>query len=81
MTKKEMIAKMQLQEAAAWLAFRQAHSEWGSADSITNRRRAEWCAISGMLEVVGIEADQKLPDNQAALELLIAKARARHDAA
>ena len=81
MTKKEMITKMHLREAAAWLAYRQAVKEWGDGDSITNRRRSEWCAVSGLLEAVGVEADQKLPDNQAALRLSIAEVRARQEAA
>ena len=81
MTKKEMITKMQLREAAAWLAFRQAVKEWGDQDSITKRRCAEWCALSGLLEDVGVAADQQLADNQAALAICIAEARARQQAA
>ena len=81
MTKKEMIAKMQLREAAAWLAFRQAVKEWGDQDSITKRRCAEWCALSALLEEVEVAVDHLLPDNQAAIAICIAEARARQEAA
>jgi hypothetical protein len=73
MTKKEMITKMQLIEAAAWLAYRQAVKEWGNGHSIANRRRSEWCAVSALVEEVGVKPDQWLPDNQAAFDIIHAK--------
>jgi len=69
MTKKQMIEKMQLLEAAAWLRFQETKTLWGSEDPITNRRRAAWCAVKDMMEEVGVPGDQQLPDNLAALSI------------
>ena len=80
MTKNQMIEKMQLLEAAAWLHFREAHEAWGSGDSITNKRRAAWCAVSGVLDEVGVAANQQLPDNLAALSICIREAAAKREA-
>jgi hypothetical protein len=73
MTKKEMIEKMQLVEAAAWLKFRTAHASMGQDHSITNRFRSEWCAIASVLQQVGVKADQWLPDNRAAFDIISAE--------
>ena len=75
MTKKLMIEKMQLKEAALWLAFRESYVEFGDDYRITNRKRSEWCAISSLLEEVGIEADHTLPDNQKAFGIIMQVAR------
>jgi hypothetical protein len=73
MTKKEMITKMQLVEAATWLAYRQAVKEWGQDHVITNRHRSEWCAVSTLLQQLGVKADQWLPDNRAAFDIIHAE--------
>ena len=75
MTKKLMVEKMQLKEAALWLAFRESYFEFGDDNQITNRKRSEWCTISSMLGELKIEADHKLPDNQKAFELMVQVAR------
>lgn len=80
MTKKEMIAKMQLLEAAAWLRFQETETLWGSEDPITNRRRAAWCAVKDILEEVGVTANQQLPDNLAALTICFNRAAAKLEA-
>ena len=81
MTKKEMITKLQLREAATWLAFRNAKLSRGDDDWFTNRLRSEWCAVNRTLEEVGVPADHQLLDNQAASELCMQESRAQRAAA
>jgi len=73
MTKKEMITKMQLIEAAAWLKFRTSHASWGQDHVITNRHRSEWSATASVLQQLGVKADQWLPDNRAAFDIIHAE--------
>ncbi len=80
MTKNQMIEKMQLLEAAAWLKFRTAHASMGQDHSITNRYRAAWCAVSSVLDEVGVAANQQLPDNLAALSICLREAEAKRTA-
>ena len=80
MTKKEMITKMQLIEAAAWLRFQETETLWGSEDPITNRRRAAWCALSSVMDELGVTANQQLPDNLAALTICVNRAAAKLEA-
>jgi len=69
MTKKQMIEKMQLLEAAAWLRFQETKTLWGSEEPITNKRRAAWCAVNHLMEELDVPRDHQLPDNRAALVL------------
>jgi hypothetical protein len=80
MTKKEMITKMQLLEAAAWLRFQETKTLRGSEDPITNRRRAAWCAVKDVMEEVGVTANPQLPDNLAALTICFNRAAAKREA-
>ena len=75
MTKKVMIEKMQLKEAALWLAFREASVTMGEDTAYVRRKRSEWCAVSSLMEELEIEADYKLPDNQKAFEIMVQVAR------
>lgn len=80
MTKKEMITKLQLREAATWLAFRNAKASRGDDDWFTNKLRSEWCAVNRTLEEVGVPADHQLPQNLEALELCMQESRERRAA-
>ena len=80
MTKKEMITKMQLLEAAAWLALRKATSTRGEDDWFTNRLRSEWCAVSRVMDEVGVAKDQRLPDNQEGLAISLRELAAKREA-
>ena len=75
MTKKLMVEKMQLKEAALWLAFRESYFEFGDDNQITNRKRSEWCTISSLLGELKIITDHTLLDNQKAFELIMQVAR------
>ncbi len=75
MTKKVMIEKMQLKEAALWLAFREAGVTMGEDTAYVRRRRSEWCAISTLMEELEIPTNHLLPDNQKALEIMMQVAR------
>jgi hypothetical protein len=71
MTKKAMIEKMQLKEAALWLAFREASVSMGEDTAYVRRRRSEWCAINTLMEELGIPTNHLLPDNQKAFEIMM----------
>ena len=75
MTKKLMIETMQLKEAALWLAFREAVVDMGEDSVCTNRRRSEWCAVSALMDELGILTNHLLPDNQKAMEICLKQAR------
>lgn len=75
MTKKAMIEKMQLKEAALWLAFREASVSMGEDTAYTHRKRSEWCAINRLMEELEIKSNHLLPDNEKALEICLKQAR------
>ena len=56
MTKKEMIQAIQVAEAQAWKDYRIARKVMGDDDSITAKRRSEWCAVYDLREALGIES-------------------------
>ena len=75
MTKKLMIEKMQLKEAALWLAFREAVVDMGEDTAYTRRRRSEWHSISILMDELKVPTDVTLPDNQKALEICLTQLR------
>ena len=76
MTKKQIIQAIQLEEAATFLAFKKACATWGPESSLAHSLRSEWIGVSNLLQRVGIVADYRLPDNQAATELIAAEVAA-----
>lgn len=56
MTKKQMVAAIQVAEARAWKDYRICRKHLGEDDSITARRRGEWSAIHELKEQLGIES-------------------------
>jgi len=75
MTKKAMIEKMQLKEAALWLAFREASVDMGEDTTYTRRKRSEWFDVRTMMEELEISSNHQLPDNEKALEICLKQAR------
>ena len=66
MTKKQMIATIQLEEAAAWLELRKAIYFFGREADVTQKSRREWSSIHALMEKLDIVSDFTLPDNQEA---------------
>ena len=56
MTKKQMVAAIQLAEAKAWKDYRISRKHFGEDDAITSRHRNEWGAIHELKEQLGIES-------------------------
>ena len=56
MTKKQMVAAIQVAEAKAWKQFRVAKHQYGEDDVVTNRRRAQWSALDMLRNTMGIES-------------------------
>ena len=71
LTKKQIIRAIQLEEAATFLAFKKACDVWGQESSLAHSMRSEWIGVSNLMKRVGIEPDYRLPDNQAATELIV----------
>ena len=76
LTKAEMIASIQRQEAALWLALKETEECYGPDDDITVIARARWSAIHDVMKTLGIHSDGLLPDNLAATEIIIRRIRA-----
>lgn len=71
MTKKQMIQSIQLQDATAFLKFKQAQLEWGTESNITTTLRCKFVAIDNLMESLGIVRDFNLPDHRAALDMIL----------
>ena len=71
MTKKAMIQEIQRQEAALFLELKQATKAFGADSSFTNRRRSEYATIYQLMRDLNIPVDLKLPDNEAAMQLML----------
>jgi hypothetical protein len=76
LTKTEMIASIQLREAAMFLELKKSEQEYGAEDRLTNMLRSQWSAVNTMMKSLGIPEDNKLPDNQEATEIIIRRIRA-----
>jgi len=70
LTKKQIIQAIQSAEAAGFLAFKKAGATWGPESSLAHSFRSEWIGVSNLMQRVGIEPDYRLPDNQAATEMI-----------
>ena len=63
MTKKNMIAVIQQEEAAAWLELRKAIYFFGREADVTQKNRREWASIHSLMEKLDIVSDFTLADN------------------
>ena len=72
LTKAEMIRKIQKTEAALFLELKQATRDFGRDDAFTKQRRAAYSAVYVLMKTLGIEMDFALPDNAAAMEVMLA---------
>lgn len=75
-TKAEMIATIQRQEAALWLALKETEECFGTDNDSTIIARARWSAIHDIMKTLGIHSDGLLPDNLAATDIIIRRIRA-----
>ena len=70
LTKAQMIASIQQQEAAAFLECKKSERMYGTESALHVSDRSRWCAINKLMESLGIDTDYALPDNQAALAIM-----------
>jgi len=70
MTKRDMVAAIQLAEAKAWLSLKETELSFGKTDSYTNTKRNRWCEVNSLMESLGIKSDNKLPEQVEAFEIL-----------
>ena len=82
MTKQNMIAEIQAQEAALWLALAEydnrnapatgsysSEIDWDLTDPGHDKHLAAWCALNTLMESLGITSDNSLWERKAAMEL------------
>lgn len=79
LTKAQMIASIQQQEAAAFLECKKSEMTYGAESALHVSDRTRWCAIIRLMESLGIETDYALPDNVEALAMIQERV-ARHKA-
>lgn len=57
MTKKQMVAEIQVAEAKAWKEYRVAKHTWGEDDRLlVAKLRTKWCALFDLRDALGIPA-------------------------
>ena len=71
MTKKEMIAAIQLIEAQEFLKLKEYDSEYGWTDPLTDRARVRFVAVSELMESLGIKPDIKLKESEQAMDIIL----------
>jgi len=73
MTKKEMIAAIQLIEAQEFLKLKEYDSLYGWNDTLTDRARVRFVAVSDLMETLGIKPDIKLKESEQAMAIILNK--------
>jgi hypothetical protein len=71
MTKKQMIATIQQQEAKLFLEIKVNEKMFGTNDFITSRSRTVWIGVHELMQTLEIQPDINLPDAQEAFKLII----------
>ena len=70
MTKKQMIATIQQQEAKLFLEIKVNEKMFGTNHFLTSRSRTEWIGVHALMQVLEIKPDINLPDAQEAFKLI-----------
>jgi hypothetical protein len=70
MTKKEMIQRIQLQEATLFLQAMQLELDYGRDALMTRSVINKWLGVNNMMEDLGIPSDLTLPEAREAAELI-----------
>ncbi len=70
MTKKQMIATIQKQEAKLFLDIKVNEKMFGTNDFITSRSRTVWIGVHELMQTLEIQPDINLPDAQEAFKLI-----------
>ena len=70
MTKKQMIATIQQQEAKLFLEIKVNEKMFGTNDFITSRSRTVWIGVHELMQTLEIQPDINLPDAQEAFKLI-----------
>jgi hypothetical protein len=73
MKKAEMIKKIQLFEAKAFLRLKSNEQLFGGDDVFTSKSRSAWVEIENLMTELEIKSDLKLPEHQEALEIIRSK--------
>ena len=75
LTKAEMIAAIQRLEAHLFLKLKQTEEAFGQDSRFTESDRTRWAGVNDALKVMGIKADNTLPDNIEATDIIINRLR------
>jgi len=70
-----MIKIIQQHEAELFLQLKVDENIFGEDNAITKSSRTRWCGVNDLMEKLGVEPDNTLPENQEAIKLIIEKSR------
>ena len=73
LTKAEMIAAIQKLEAQLFLRLKITEESFGIDDTLTKSDRTRWAGVNEVMEAIGIQPDNTLPDNREATKIIIAR--------
>ena len=73
LTKAEMIASIQRLEAQLFLRLKITEESFGIDDTLTKSDRTRWAGVNEVMQTIGIQPDNMLPDNQEATKIIIAR--------
>ena len=75
LTKAEMIAAIQKLEAHLFLKLKNTEAAFGQDSRFTESDRTRWAGVNDALKVMGIKADNTLPDNIEATSIIMERLR------
>ena len=70
MTKKQLIQEIQKMEAEAFLKLKEATRDFGPTAIVTNEKRSAWCTLDNLMFSTGIQPDNTLPEQHAAVAIM-----------
>ncbi len=75
LTKAEMIVAIQKLEAHLFLKLKTTEEAFGQDSRFTESDRTRWAGVNDAMKVMGIKADNTLPDNIEATDIIIRRVR------
>jgi hypothetical protein len=71
MKKVDMIKTIQLEEARAWLAFKESQVLSGKDNPSTQELKEKWMTLKCLMGSLDIDSDVELAESKAALQLIL----------
>ena len=71
MKKVDMIKTIQLEEARAWLSFKESQVLSGKESQITQELKERWMTLKCLMGSLDIDSDVELAESKAALQIML----------